>query len=94
MVYTRLTITGTLPGIVRQTSKLIYLDLRQNKKNCVFICLNISTTKETIKPTPTLAHSGGIASTEMLWQPLIIKTNSSMTSKSLSRISSGNYKRT
>ena len=30
----------------------------------------------------------------MLWQPLIIKTNSNMTSKSLSRISSGNYKRT
>ena len=30
----------------------------------------------------------------MLWQPLITKTNSSTMSKSLSRISSGNYKRT
>ena len=30
----------------------------------------------------------------MLWQPLIIKTNSNITSKSLSRISSGNHKRT
>jgi len=31
---------------------------------------------------------------DLLWQPVITKTNSSMTSKSLSRISSGNYKRT
>ena len=30
----------------------------------------------------------------MLWQPLITKTNSSTTSKSLSRISSGNHKKT
>ena len=30
----------------------------------------------------------------ILWQPLITKTNSSTMSKSLSRISSGNYKRT
>ena len=30
----------------------------------------------------------------MLWQPLITKTNSSTTSKSLSRISSGDYKKT
>ena len=30
----------------------------------------------------------------MLWQPLITKTNSSTTSKSLSRISSGDHKRT
>ena len=30
----------------------------------------------------------------MLWQPLITKTNSSTTSKSLSRISSRNYKKT
>ena len=30
----------------------------------------------------------------VLWQPLITKTNSSITSKSLSRVSSGNHKRT
>ena len=30
----------------------------------------------------------------MLWQPLITKTNSSTISKSLIRISSGDYKRT
>ena len=30
----------------------------------------------------------------LLWQPLITKTNSSMISKSLSKISSGDHKRT
>ena len=30
----------------------------------------------------------------VLWQPLIIKTNNNMISKSISRISSRNYKRT
>ena len=30
----------------------------------------------------------------MLWQPLVIKTNSNTSNKSLSRISSGDYKRT
>ena len=82
------------PRVIKISPKsdiaIIWLDIwdiqsRSKTKNLINRCFNIESYITTIQ---------GANMNPVLWQPLIIKTNNSMTSKSISRISSRNYKRT
>ena len=64
LVPTNLNTTINLPGVTRQTSKLIHQNLRWNRTYLVLICSNVLTVKGIIKLTQTHIHFGSITSTE------------------------------
>jgi len=64
IVLTRWSITNTSYGAANWTSRLIYLDLKQNKGNYIPIISNTVIVRTTIKLTPTYILSGNISSIE------------------------------
>ena len=63
MNHTIVNIISTLHGAVRQISRSICPDLKQNKGNHVLTCLNALTAKKIIKQTPIYVCSKSIALT-------------------------------
>ena len=79
----------TKTELMNRSFEVSNLDRTKNIEVIRFVLLKVEINKHIEK-----INVAAIDSNSMLWQPLVTKTNSNTASKSLNRISSGNYKRT